>query len=158
MTKVVWTAELEIGIPVIDGQHRQIVNHINVLDEVCESPDRGAVARVMGELVDYTYSHFAFEEALMEEAGYEAVPIHRRSHDAFRERIDKLHNRFGVGEDVAAELAEVLRSWLLHHIRSDDSSYAPVVKRHLADRRHGERRADSVLSFLTRLFRRETSR
>lgn len=152
MTKVVWTAELEIGIPVIDGQHRQIVNHINVLTDVCDNPDRGAVALIISELVDYTYSHFAFEEALMEEAGYEALPIHQRSHDAFRLRIEALHDRFGVGEDVAAELAKLLRSWLLHHIRTDDTSYAPVVKQHLAG--HEQGRAVGVLGFLPRLFRR----
>ena len=154
MSKIVWNSELEIGIPVVDGQHRQIFNHINSLSDACGNPDRGVVARVMSELVDYTYSHFAFEEALMEEAGYDALAIHVRSHDAFRDRVEALRIRFEAGEEVAAELGRLLSTWLMNHIKSDDSSYAPLVKEHLASQRQPAGSGNGVLGTLAKLLRR----
>jgi len=128
MPRIVWSDELEIGIGVIDGQHRRIVDYINTLHEVGEHPDRSVVRGVIDDLVDYTFSHFAFEEALMEEAGYDALAIHRNTHRAFCERIEDLKLRFASGEDVAAELGELLQTWLVNHIMSDDESYADLVK------------------------------
>ena len=128
MAHIDWTEELAIGIPVIDGQHRRIVDYINQLDALGADSGRTTVGRVLGDLVDYTYSHFAFEEALMEEAGYDFLAIHRGSHQAFCSRLDELRRRFGAGEEVAAELAEMLGQWLLHHIRHDDQSYADLVR------------------------------
>jgi hemerythrin len=128
MAHIDWTEDLAIGIPVIDGQHRRIVDYINQLDAIDGEADRAIVGRVLSDLVDYTYSHFAFEEALMEEAGYDFLSIHRGAHQAFCSRIDQLRQRFGDGEQVAAELAAMLGQWLVYHIRHDDGSYAGLVR------------------------------
>jgi hemerythrin len=128
MPQIQWTSDLEIGIGVIDGQHRRIVDYINALDASDGGTDRATVARVLDDLIDYTYSHFAFEEALMEEAGYEYLSIHQKTHQAFVTRVDGLKQRFNDGEDVAADVAELLRTWLISHIMNDDTSYAPVVR------------------------------
>jgi hemerythrin len=128
MPQIQWTSELEIGIGVIDGQHRRIVDYINALDASGDRADRTTVARVLDDLIDYTYSHFAFEEALMDEAGYEYLSVHQKTHQAFVTRVDSLKQRFSDGEDVAADVVELLRTWLISHIMSDDNSYAPVVR------------------------------
>jgi hemerythrin len=86
------------------------------------------VARVLGDIIDYTYPHFAFEEALMEEAGYEYLNVHQKTHQAFVDRVNGLRQRSDDGDDVAADVAELLRSWLISHIMNDDSSYAPLVR------------------------------
>lgn len=128
MALIEWTQDLNTGIQVIDKQHQRIVDYINTLDDVSQIPDRDVVGQVIGDLIDYTYSHFAFEEALMEEAGYEFLTIHRNTHKAFCERIDEFRKRFDDGINVAEPLAELLRAWLINHIMSDDGSYAGLVK------------------------------
>ena len=128
MPHIDWTPELEIGIDVIDGQHHRIVDYINELGEVADDRDRQTVGRVIGDLIDYTFSHFAFEEALMEEAGYDSLAIHQNTHEAFRRRIDDFKQRFDGGEDVAQPLATLLKTWLIEHIMSDDVSYAGLVR------------------------------
>jgi hemerythrin len=67
----------------------------------------------------------------MEEAGYEFLSIHQNTHKAFCERIEQLRKRFDDGGDVAEPLAELLRTWLINHIMSDDDSYAALVKEKL---------------------------
>ena len=128
MQPIEWSSELEIGIDVIDGQHRRIVDYINELQRVTDEENDPVTRRVINDLIDYTYSHFAFEEALMEEADYDSLPIHRKTHEAFCSRIEDFKRRSEAGEAVAQPLGDLLRTWLLRHIMSDDESYAELVK------------------------------
>ena len=61
-----WTAELELGLPEIDDQHRQLVALTNALhDELSKAtPDRAAIGHILEGLVDYTVNHFVLEEEL----------------------------------------------------------------------------------------------
>lgn len=72
---IAWSDELVIGIPVIDAQHQRIVEYINTVEHVQKTKSQKELLELMDELVDYTVSHFAFEESLMEEAGYDFVRI-----------------------------------------------------------------------------------
>ncbi|MCU7959266.1 MAG: bacteriohemerythrin [gamma proteobacterium symbiont of Bathyaustriella thionipta] len=128
MSRIEWSDEMKIGIAVIDGQHRRIFDYIKQLEGVEESNRRETVAEVIELMLDYTLSHFAFEEALMEEAGYEYLEVHRGTHQAFSRQINALKQRFGSGDDVAQDVSDMLHAWLTNHIMDDDKSYAALVK------------------------------
>lgn len=131
MSYIIWSDDLATGINVIDSQHKRIIHYINQLTDAksLDAPD--IVGDVLMELVDYTLSHFAFEESLMDDAGYNAAAIHKRTHDAFREKIQDYQSRHKSGEDVSNELFELLNVWLMNHIAEDDGSYVPVVKENI---------------------------
>ena len=128
MSHIEWNDDLNTDIQVIDSQHKRIVEYINALDDVKQSHDRDEVGRVLNELVDYTLSHFAFEESLMEDAGYPFINGHKMVHELFVKRVGDFQTRFKMGEDVAEELLTALRSWLINHIKSDDNDYAETVR------------------------------
>jgi hemerythrin len=131
MGLLIWQDDLDTGIDVIDGQHRRIVEMINQLHAAQGRGSRDGVGEVIAELVDYTLSHFAFEEELMEEAGYPFCAAHRRVHEVFVKRVGEYRLRFDAGEEVADELKTLLSRWLFNHIRSDDKAYSETVRRHL---------------------------
>jgi hemerythrin len=131
MTGIEWQDELNTGIEVIDNQHRRIVAILNALQEAQEDGDRQGTDAVLDELVDYTLSHFTFEEALIEDAGYEFCRAHQRLHEIFANRIQQYRDRFRAGEDIAEELRVMLSRWLFQHIRSDDRAYVDSVKRNM---------------------------
>lgn len=126
-----WSDDLNTGIAVIDGQHRRIVDMINELYVAQQEGAREGVALVIEELVDYTTSHFAFEEAMLEEAGYVFTKAHKRVHDIFIKRVDDYRARFKQGEDVSDELRSLLGRWLFGHIRNDDQNYVAAVTENL---------------------------
>lgn len=128
MALLLWQAELDTGIDVIDQQHHRIVALINQLAEATTRDDQAAV---LEELVDYTLSHFAFEEELMEESGYTFGPAHKRVHEMFVRRVSEYRMRFDAGEDITGELKGMLARWLFNHIRGDDKSYARHVRHYL---------------------------
>ncbi len=131
MPALTWTDDLSVGIEVIDGQHKRIVDYINQLHEAHVTGEKELLNRVLEELIDYTQSHFGFEETVMEEAGYAFLKAHRRVHELFIRKIGQFHDRHRSGEDVTVELSNILVSWLVNHIKREDRDYAGVVQKHL---------------------------
>ena len=138
MAILAWVPELDTGIDEIDRQHRRIVDYINTLYELRESPDREALGDVIGEMVDYTLSHFVFEETLIENAGYMFAGPHKKVHELFTRRVTEMQTRFDAGEDVAAELHGMLSRWLFNHIRNEDHGYVDAAKTYLRMARGNE--------------------
>ena len=134
MSHLVWTADLNTGIAEIDRQHQRIVEYINALYDQKDNPDRSVLAAIIHNVVDYTESHFAFEEALLEQSGYEFLGLHKKVHALFIRRVSLIKGRFDGGEDVAGELHDILSRWLFSHIRAEDHNYKERVKGYLAGR------------------------
>ncbi len=134
MENIAWNSDLNIGIEIIDNQHRRIVSMVNQLNMVRRKHQVGTedrmsvVGDVIAELVDYTLSHFAFEEALMEDATYPFFRAHKRVHNLFVKRVGEYQVRFQNGEDITDELHGMLSRWLVNHIRNDDAAYGPAIK------------------------------
>lgn len=128
MSYLTWTSNLDTGIEVIDGQHKRIVEYINQLDDARRSQNRKVIGKVIDDTVDYTLSHFGFEETLIEDAGYEFVRPHKRVHELFIKRVSEYKQRFDAGENVADELHSLLSRWLFSHILNDDAAYVSAVK------------------------------
>ena len=153
MALLLWQDNLNTGIQVIDDQHRRIVEMINQLHAAQTGGSQLVVAEVIDELVDYTMSHFAFEEELMEEAGYPFCAAHKRVHEVFGKRVSEYRMRFQSGEDVTDELRNMLSRWLFNHIRGDDNAYAEHVNRHLNQFAREHQEGSWLGRTLKRLFR-----
>ena len=123
-----WTADLSIGIELIDDQHRRIVDYINELQEASQTNDLDVVGRIIDDLMEYTVSHFSFEEAMMERAGYRFLGPHKKVHELFTRRVTEFRQRFKLREDVASEMQETLIKWLMNHIKNEDRNYAATVR------------------------------
>ncbi len=138
MAYLKWTKDLDTGIDVIDGQHKQIVSYINQLDDAKRSKNLALISKVIEDTVDYTISHFGFEETLIEDAGYEFVRPHKRVHELFIKRVSEYKQRFDSGDDVTDELHGLLSRWLFSHILNDDAAYVPAVTASLrGQKKHG---------------------
>ena len=131
MALIEWTEDLNTGIRVIDNQHQRIVEYINKLGHAQEHHSRKEVSEVLDELVDYTLSHFAFEESLMEESGYAYINAHKKVHQLFVKRVADYQQRFKMDEDIAEELINTLRAWLINHIKNDDKDYSGDVLKNM---------------------------
>ena len=122
-----WDDSLSVGIDVIDGQHRRIVDYINELDVAHLTKDRDKVTQVLMGLVDYTISHFAFEENLMTEGGYPLSEAHKKVHESFIAHINKYKEQHESGHDITRQLMSELQIWLTNHIKNEDKHYVPYA-------------------------------
>ena len=145
-----WSKEWELDIPVIDSQHKRIVDFINKIVE--QGEDRDAIETVLNELKDYTSSHFAFEESLMEEAGYGFTKAHSRVHVLFIRRIDDYWKEFKNGNNISEDLVKTLESWLFNHIKHDDQDYSDTVKANLISATEKAKEKEKKKSWFGKLF------
>ena len=129
---IAWTADMNTGIDVIDDQHRRIVDYVNLLERANRHHTGTVVGQVLTDLVDYTTSHFAFEEKLQTDAGYKFAQPHKSVHDLFIKRVAKYRQRYDAGEDVGEQLHDMLKTWLIHHIKRDDADYVAAVNSKIA--------------------------
>ena len=129
--KMKWIPEYNTGIDVIDDQHKRILDYINEIVEINDGTDRARVKQILDNIIDYTQSHFTFEESLQEEAGYQYRVPHKRVHDLFIKKIETYRDRFEMGQSIEGELHEVLSQWLINHIQRDDTDYVGAVKENM---------------------------
>ena len=149
--------EFQTGIDAVDGQHQRLVDMVTQLDDVRKThydtmdQKQKMVGNVLNELIDYTISHFAFEESLMEDAQYKFFHAHKRIHELLIKRAGEYKERFLSGEDIADELYEVLNRWLFNHIRKDDKAYAPSLKKMI--KKYDSSKGDWLNRLLKRFFK-----
>ena len=129
MAYMEWTRDLESGIPIIDAQHKRIIEFINELNDACQTGNMSETNHVMDGLLNYTVTHFEFEEELQEKAGYSFLKAHRRVHEIFMKKVADIRVRSANGEDVAPELLRLLKGWLASHIKGEDRDYVESVKK-----------------------------
>lgn len=125
---ITWDSRLDTGIDVIDAQHKRIVDYINDLEIAKIKGDKALTMEVIEQLIDYTQSHFGFEESMLEEAGYKFLKPHKKVHELFIKRVTEFTMRAAKGEDIADELHSMLAKWLLNHIANEDRDYSDTVK------------------------------
>ena len=126
-----WVPEYNTGIDVIDDQHRRILDYINEIDAIDVNTDRERVKQILENIIDYTQSHFTFEESLQEEAGYKYPGPPQRGNNFFLKKNESYRDRFELGHSIEAELHEVLSKWLINHIQHDDADYVGAVKENM---------------------------
>lgn len=134
---IVWNKDLDIGIDLIDSQHRKIADFINELELVATAPENVVAATkkefthiddVLNKCLEYTQSHFTLEEHLQSEAGYEYAAPHKKIHDEFIRHVHEFRTRYDLDDDIGEELHHFLTRWLLQHIKNDDTDYVAAVK------------------------------
>ncbi len=82
-------------------------------------------------LVDYTISHFAFEENLMAQAGYPLSDPHIDVHRVFIAHVNNYKKQHEAGRDITRKLMSELQIWLTNHIKKEDKDYVPYVNKFL---------------------------
>ena len=124
-----WTPSLSVNIPSIDRQHQVLIGYINDLHDA-ESTEKALSisAGILKKLVNYTVVHFLYEEMLFATYNYEEETEHKASHQKFIDTISDFQKRCEQGDStVPAQLLDMLKSWLNHHILKDDMAYSSYL-------------------------------
>ena len=117
-----WHSRLNIGVPVIDAEHRYLVALANNLhDSLSADQDTGHLAELFAHLIRYVGRHFRNEEALMKAVAYPAIEEHKKQHELLEDKTSDLSEQFlSVGDRVSVATMELLRDWLFVHVMSED--------------------------------------
>lgn len=134
-TQIVWDSQWELGVTLLDSQHKTLVDIINELamvfsassihiksQVVKQKHQRWMIGAVLDELVSYTEYHFSAEEAIMKKFGYKESKKHKAAHANFTQKIYDFRDKYMKNEvlDLGENLLFFLRDWLFNHILVSD--------------------------------------
>lgn len=125
-----WTVDLELGLEIIDRQHRWLVSATNALyHEMHRDPrEYERLDMLIRGLLLYVRQHFAVEERLFKRYGYPQTEAHLKEHEHFTVAVEEWKSRHQAGEALSLEILGFLKHWLLYHILRSDKAYAPFLK------------------------------
>ena len=134
-----WDPKFALGIPIIDEQHKHLVELCNKLyTEVMESRAKygnenntkwqNTLVGTLKECVNYVTTHFSNEEKIMKVVGYERFPEHKNRHDEFTKKVLETAKGFNSMDfSDAIKFCKFLYEWILSHIAHEDKLYVKKV-------------------------------
>ena len=124
---ITWKPDYNLGIPIIDEQHRGVVSIINSLYygmQNCNTKD--VLEPVIDMLHVYTRLHFRMEEDFFNKSGFPNAKEHITLHKALIDKLDEVGRKSMLDNDPY-KLMDFLKKWWIHHICEEDISYRDFI-------------------------------
>jgi len=131
MPCLTWDDSFSLKIEAIDDQHKRLFDLANGLfDCVQADVDSQTIRRALAELIRYTMTHFAAEEAAMEAYGYPGLDKHRQEHQKLTGHVLEFVEKYYIdGANIGMSLVDFLQSWLIQHILGSDHEFSRFAVR-----------------------------
>lgn len=127
-----WKPSLDLGIPWIDAQHRELYHRVARFESAVQEGEPGyRLEELFAYLAEYALEHFAAEEKFMREVGYPRLAEHVAAHREFSRQFSLLVPRWNTEGDTPALLAalrEFLDTWLTEHVGKTDQLIGEFVR------------------------------
>ncbi|MDP3762302.1 MAG: hemerythrin domain-containing protein [Ramlibacter sp.] len=126
MPTLPWTEELEIGLPLMDDQHREFAR----LLAAARHSDDAALPAAWQALIDQTEAHFAQEEAWMRATRFAPGNAHAMQH---RMILRVMHE--GAAQALRGDITPMrlmtgeLQAWFPQHVQTMDAALAGHLRR-----------------------------
>lgn len=120
-----WHTNLNTGIKEIDDQHKGLVEIINLTAyaKIKDHPER--LKEILVKLIDYTKTHFTYEEEHMQKYNYDKLIEHKAQHQVLIKQVINILESLKQGnKDVLENIFNILENWLLKHVKEQDKEYA----------------------------------
>ena len=123
MALIEWREEFALGVPAVDHEHRELIELINETHaRMVDKASPEAVSEFLGEIHARIAAHFALEEKIMREVGYDRLDPHKEDHEHLLDEIRDLMDDCEAGSGFdEANLATRLRDWFTGHFRTEDA-------------------------------------
>ena len=127
--RVYWRDEYSVGIQSIDLQHKKLINLINMLQTTVDySTGEDFERECLAAVVDYTKTHFVYEEGLMGKYGYPDFEAHKAQHQKMIDKINDLLAAYEEHPESTMKVAlDFLKQWLIRHINGTDKQYSDFL-------------------------------
>lgn len=127
-----WNKNFEVGIELIDLQHKELVKILNKLASHLANLSTPLVLNeIFDELANYADYHFNSEEKIWKEYFKNDVWLsnHEKTHSSFISEVIKIkENKDNKSlDDVIHDIVSFLSKWLAYHILDNDKRMAKVV-------------------------------
>ncbi len=138
-----WTPDLTLNHELLDLQHVELFRGLSAAAEAVDGPTAGVEAAVAA-VADVLVTHFAAEEAAMDDVLYPERTRHRSAHELFMADFLQMREelrRQGPTPLVADWIRRRIPEWLEFHIRVNDNPLGSYLARRRLQQAAGARPA-----------------
>jgi hemerythrin len=115
-----WKPEYNLGIPIVDEQHRGVVATINSLYYGMQNKHADTMLRPVIEMINnYTTIHFETEEDFLKKCGYPDLEQHLELHNELKKKLSSVGKK-SIWEQDPSQFMEFLKTWWIDHICKKD--------------------------------------
>lgn len=120
-----WSSQFELGLELVDNQHKQLFNMINELSIAIEyNQPNTLMLPIVDRLKEYANNHFKAEEDIFIEYDYPDREGHEADHDKFIESVKYIRRQCELLDSLmSAKIREFLMGWLANHIMTKDTPF-----------------------------------
>ena len=130
MSMFEWKQDYSLGHGQIDGEHQrlfELASHLH--SAMTQGKGKETLSKTLADLVNYTKTHFAHEERLMQTHHYPEFAEHKAAHDALTAKVLDFQHNFEAGRiGMTVDLLQFLKDWLRTHIGETDRKVATFLK------------------------------
>jgi len=126
MPLMTWDPSFSVQVSRCDNHHQKLFSLVNTLHQaMAQGKEAEVLQHVVHELLEYAKYHFSAEEALMEQAGYIGLEVHRIRHQEFVKQVEQFQKDLEVSKTGKAhEVLAFIKQWLATHIKHTDKRYS----------------------------------
>jgi hemerythrin len=124
---IVWKPSYDLGIPIVDEQHRGIVSTINSLCFAIQNKHGNEMLKpVISMVTEYTRIHFEIEEDFLKKCGYPNLEDHHKLHEELTQSLSHVGKESIWNKDPQVFLG-FLKDWWINHICKEDRIFTQYL-------------------------------
>lgn len=136
---ILWKDSFSCHVASIDAEHQHLFKLVGDLFDIAKNAKDGYdvyddLQNVFNQLTDYTITHFAHEERMMDEFGYDRVETarHKEEHAAFVQKVQQIgkYDLDKMQHKAIMETATFAVNWIEKHILGTDHRYSAFFTAH----------------------------
>ena len=131
MEMIRWDKSFSVNVLRFDEEHKNIILIINKMNAALQKNDeREKVSDTLNEMTSYASNHFKAEEDYMRRFEFPEYELHKEEHRKFIKTTVDFCKRVMNGDyNIAFDLLEYLKQWLVNHIQGTDKRYTECFNR-----------------------------
>lgn len=129
MSEISWSNVLDIGLPVVDEQHKELIALSNgLIQAMVNGMGNDVLEDIFKELRDYTQKHFSEEEKYMEEINYPGLAGQKAAHAQLIADVDEFHILLESKSVTPNQALDFINDWIIKHIMEMDSKIGEYAR------------------------------
>ena len=128
MDFIQWNKSVELSVPILDEQHKAMVDLTNQLHNLLETNNKAQINKTLKSILDEMEIHFETEDKLMKESKLPLFFSHKLEHERFYNKLYNLHFEVESGKkQLSLDDLKMLKIWFFNHIEFKDRSLADHI-------------------------------
>ena len=133
---MLWKDQYELGVPVIDAQHKELFRRVDSFLKVLRSENSWdenipEINETLEFMKNYVVEHFRDEEEYQRSIDYPGYDAHKQLHADMVKYVLEVsqYEQSSDNEDLMQQFGGRLLAWLINHVAAEDQRIADYAKK-----------------------------